>query len=370
MFAMRFARPRRTRVGPLLRASAALASVAALLVLSACDRLESSLVDRAVRAVAAVDRSAWLDDGELHVVLCGTGSPLPSAERAGPCTAVIAGGHFLLVDLGPGSNGVLGLLRLPRERIDGLLLTHFHSDHIAELGEVGMLSWALGREAPLPVYGPPGVAVVVEGFEAAYQLDSGYRIAHHGADLLPRRLRQLVPRPVSIPAEGAERVVLDADGLRVTAFSVDHAPVAPAYGYRFDYRGRSVVVSGDTAKNANLIRQARGADLLIHEALAAHLIEVARDVNADLGRPRLARIMNDILSYHTTPVEAAEVASESGVRLLVLTHLVPPPDNRLVRRLFLRGVAEAWDGEVVVGEDGLHFRLPAGSNEIHREALE
>ena len=124
-----------------------------------------------------------------------------------------------------------------------------------------------------------------------------------------------------------------------------------------------------TAGTAEL-RHASGADLLVHEALAAHLIGPASEVAAAAGFPRRAHILGDILSYHTTPVEAAGIAAESEVGLLVLTHLVPAPDNAIAKRLFMSGVAEAWDGEVVLGEDGLHLWMPSSSSEIQREMLD
>jgi ribonuclease Z len=334
-----------------------------------CERVQSALVDRVTaRAATTPDHREWLEDGALHVVLCGTGSPLPSEKRAGPCTAILAGGHFLLVDAGPGANDRMGLQRLPREAIDAVLLTHFHSDHVGELGETGMQSWALGRAAPLAVYGPPGVEAVVAGFERAYEPDTGYRVAHHGADLMPKAARALDARAVAVPDRGSA-LVLEEGPLRVTAFAVDHAPVSPAYGYRIEFAGRSVVVSGDTVPSDNLVEQARDADLLLHEALAAHLVESAERALRAAGSERRARIAHDIQGYHTTPVQAAEIAKRAGVGLLVLHHLVPPPDNAFARRMFVRGVAEAWDGEVVLGEDGMHFALPPGSDAIERETL-
>ncbi len=358
------------RWGTIGMAAAWLAAAAAATVgVSGCERVESRIVERAAKRGLEANHDAWLDDGSLHVVLCGTGSPLPSAKRAGPCTAVIAGGHFLLVDVGPGSWNHIGLWHLPAAALDGVLLTHFHSDHIAELGEAAMQSWALGRPAPLRVIGPPGVERVVAGFEEAYAQDTGYRVAHHGADLMPPATRPLQAVPVAMPESGGTGV-FDEGGLRVTMFRVDHAPVRPAVGYRFDFGGRSVVVSGDTARSDEVARQARGADVLVHEALAAHLVGVGRDVAAEAGDARRARILGDIPEYHTTPVEAAEIAKAAGVKRLVLTHLVPPPDNVVVERLFLRGVAEAWDGEVILGEDGLHLTLPGGSEEIRIESLD
>ncbi len=338
--------------------------------LSGCERIESSLVERAVQRALVPDRDEWLDDGALHVYLCGTGSPLPSRDRAGACTAFLAGGHFFLVDVGLGSNTNLGLHSLPRAALDGVLLTHFHSDHIGELGEVALQSWALGRAKPLPVYGPPGVAEVVAGFEQAYQLDTGYRVAHHGADLMPPAARALVAKTVPVPRDGETALVFEDGDLRVVAFTVDHAPVSPAFGYRIDYGDRSVLVSGDTGLDPNIVKQARGVDLLLHEVLAAHLVAAGRDAAAARGFERRARILGDIIDYHTTPVEAAQVAGEAGVGLLVFTHVVPPPPNAVAERLLMRGVDEAWSGEVVLGQDGMHFRLPRGSDAIEQEQLD
>src|SRR5690606_26014472 len=130
----------------------------------------------------------------------------------------------------------------------------------------------------------------------------------------------------------ASAVVLDADGLRITMFRVDHEPVRPAVGYRFDWRGRSVVVSGDTRKSTSVVEHARGADLLVHEALAPQFTERAVAAARRLGMERLAKLASDIPGYHTTPREAGEIAQAAGAKHLVLSHLVPPPNNFLVRR--------------------------------------
>jgi ribonuclease Z len=153
-------------------------------------------------------------------------------------------------------------------------------------------------------------------------------------------------------------------GDRTHLLAVDHAPATPAYGYRIEYGGRSVVVSGDTRRSANLARHARGADLLVHEALAAHMIEPVTAYARDHGLARWAKLTADVTTYHTTPVEAAEVAREAGVRVLALTHIVPPLPNALARRMFLRGVAQAWDGTVALGRDGMHFELAPGATTL------
>jgi len=245
-----------------------------------------------------------------------------------------------------------------------VLLTHFHSDHIGELGEARLQSWVAGRREPLAVYGPPGVQQVVDGFREAYAFDTQYRIAHHGAAAMPPAGGEAVAHTVDLPAPDAAAVVFEADGLRVTAFAVDHAPVVPAYGYRFDYRGRSVVISGDTKKSANLIQHAQGVDLLLHEALAARMIEPVTAYARAHDLTRWAKLTSDVITYHTTPVEAAEVAKAAKAHMLVFTHIVPPLPNFIARRMFLRGVSDAWDGKTVLGKDGMHFTLAPGTGAV------
>jgi ribonuclease Z len=142
-------------------------------------------------------------------------------------------------------------------------------------------------------------------------------------------------------------------------FRVDHTPVEPAVGYRFDYHGRAVVVSGDTAKSPNLTRHAKGADLLVHEALQPELVLRAAALAEQLQQPRLAKLARDIPSYHTTPAEAVEIARGAGVDHLVLTHLVPGPPNAIARRLFLAGIPSDYPGKITLGEDGMRFQLAA-----------
>jgi ribonuclease Z len=342
----------------------------ALLALAACDRIESRWVEQAAARALGGDRHDLLEDGSLHVVLCGTGSPLADAGRAGPCTAILGAGHFVLVDAGPGSQRELALRRLPRAELEAVLLTHFHSDHVGELGEARLQGWVAGRRAPLTVYGPPGVDEVVDGFERAYARDTAYRIAHHGPEAMPPEAGRAVARRIELPGPEEAALVFEADGLRVLAFAVDHAPAEPAYGYRFELGGRSVVLSGDTRRSANVLRQARGVDLLVHEALGANLIAPVTEYARSQGLSRWAKLTSDVVGYHTTPVEAAALAREAGVRVLVLTHVVPPLPNAIARRMFLRGVSEAWDGEVVLGADGMHFTLAPGATEVVRDVLD
>ncbi|MBI1814036.1 MAG: MBL fold metallo-hydrolase [Deltaproteobacteria bacterium] len=306
-----------------------------------------------------------LGDDALRVLLCGTSSPMPHPTRAKACVAVFAAGRFWVVDTGLGSWNRLAQWQVDGRNIGGILLTHFHSDHIGELGEFNLQTWAAGRPGPLRVFGPPGVERVVAGFTEAYALDSGYRTAHHGAALLPPDVGRLEAVVIAGPAEGAgPTVVVREGGLTITAFAVNHQPVSPAYGYRFDYQGRSVVVSGDTVKDAGLIAVAKGADVLVHEAQANHIVAMMREEAEKTGRTRIAKILHDIPSYHTSPVQAAEAANEAGVKFLVLYHLTPPPPVALVERAFVRGIDAVRPRDWVLADDGLLVTLPVGSNAI------
>lgn len=312
---------------------------------------------------AAKPAATLADRDELSVLLCGTGSPLPDRTRGGPCTLIAAGDSYYLVDAGLDAARDLMLWRIPLEKIRGVFLTHFHSDHIGDLGEVRLQTWVAGRKAPLAVFGPPGVERVVNGFNEVYALDDGYRTAHHGAALLPPDAAALASRPIQ------PGVVLDRDGLKVTAFLVEHHPATPAYGYRFDFHGRSIVVSGDTAPTQNLVRAAKDADVLIHEGLNPEMVGIMHDALAAAGRPRQAKIFHDIPGYHTAPIAAARIANDAHVRLLVFSHIIPMLPNRVAEKLFLRGVSDIRPEGVELGHDGLVLKLPAGGDRIDETGL-
>lgn len=305
--------------------------------------------------------SSLLEDGQLHVFLCGTAAALPDPDRAGPCTAVIAGGQFLMIDAGPASWRVVDRLNLPVSKLSAVLVTHLHSDHIGGLGEAIVQSWIAGRTQPLDVYGPAGVDDVVDGFAKVYAHDTGYRVVHHGSAFMPQNGAHAVAHVVEEPADTHSVPVFSRDGLEVRAFKVDHAPVDHAYGYRIAWRGRVVVVSGDTKRSDAVIANARGADLLLHEALASQLTERAAGRAEAIGLARTAKMAHDVHDYHTTPVEAAQVAQAAGVRELVFTHVFPPLPNALAKHLFLEGTADAFHGRRVLGEDGMRFDLAPAS---------
>jgi ribonuclease Z len=333
-------------------------------------RIATTMLAHMVEARIGHDSTAALPDG-LHVALCGTGSPLPDPTRAGPCSVVIAGKHMFVVDIGEGGARKIMAMGLPIGRVEGLLLTHFHSDHVDGIGPLMLQRW-IGRAAtaPLPVHGPPGVEAVVAGFDAAYATDAGYRTAHHGVRIAPPSGAGGVAIPFALPQPNAPVVVLARDGVRIIAFRVDHGPVRPAVGYRFDYKGRSVVFSGDTAPSASLVAAAKGADLLVHEALQPRLVGLLTTALDRHGQPNTAQITRDILNYHTTPEQAADMAKAAGVKQLLLNHIVPPIPLRFAYPAFLRDAAQHFAGPIIVGEDGMLFSLPAGATTIMQSRLQ
>jgi ribonuclease Z len=287
----------------------------------------------------------------LKVFLCGTSSPLPDPERAQACVAILAGDSLYLVDAGAGSAQVATLAQLPFERLEAVFLTHFHSDHIAALPEFNLNSWVAGRPRPLAVFGPTGVADVVDGLNDAYRLDRTYRVAHHGEELLPP---ELGPMEASLMEPGTAREFGD---LTVTSFQVNHDPIRPAVAYRFDYRGRSVVISGDAIVDPGLIDAATDADLLLQDVLSLSIIQSLERASAGT---RMENILHDIQDYHATTDDLSALVEQSGVRQLALYHLVPPPRNALFAKIFTRDLPE----DTIVTEDGMMFELPAGSEEI------
>jgi len=332
-------------------------------------KIGMTLVEPIAEKRLAIDVIADLPDG-LHVALCGSGAPLADPRRASACTAVIAGKSLYVVDTGSGSERKLELMRLNPGKVRAVLLTHFHSDHIGDLGELMMKRWAGGStKMPLDVFGPTGVDTVVRGFDQAYALDDEYRIKHHGPEIVPPSGAGGQARPFSFPPGKEETVIIDIDGLKVTAFLVDHGPVKPAVGYRFDYKGRSIVISGDTSPSQNLSRQARNADLLVHEALQRTMVRTLQNVSQKSGRINTARIMGDIQNYHTSPEEAAKIAKEAGVRHLLLTHIIPPLPVSDLKAAFLGDAKKFYQGPITIGEDGMIFSLPSENKKILKGSL-
>ena len=311
-----------------------------------------------------VDQSAKLGDG-LHAYVCGSGSPMPDADRAGPCIAVLAGNQAFIFDSGSGSVRKLMRMGFPIQKLQAEFLTHLHSDHIDGLGEALLQAWVGGhRSTPLPVYGPPGTDKVVAGFNEAYAIDSGYRVAHHGPKVVQPSGFGGAAQIIALAEGMNSQVVYDKDGVRITVILVDHGPIKPAYGYRIDYKGRSIAISGDTVYSANFAAVAKGADLMFHEAMNKDMVEALGAKMAKRGQANNAQIMHDIQNYHSSTEDAARAAKEAGVNTLVLYHLVPPLPSKLIEPMFLRNAPWLFSGTLLVGKDGMIVSLPVGSKAV------
>ncbi len=292
----------------------------------------------------------------MRVVVCGSASPLGNdPNRAQACIAVVTPEHFFLFDVGARSPVRMAQARLPMGRINGVFLTHYHSDHIAALPDVNLTSWVQGRPAPLPVYGPTGVEAVVAGFNVAYQLDRGYRTAHHGSELLAPDRGFMEANTITL-----DGVVWQDDTLTITSFSVEHPPIEPAVGYRVDYRGRSVVISGDTNTAESLFTAAKNADLLLHDALSRTLLDPMIETATEVGVPIMPTIMTDVIDYHADATTLPSRAAAAGIKQLVFYHMVPVPPNALAAKMFLRGLPDS----VILASDLHTFDLPPDSTQL------
>ena len=353
-------------MGRLLKVAIWVVSVMVVIVLTAAVFQKQILTAVATKMIQErfLHQAHKNDDG-LYAVLAGTGAPFPDINRVGPCIVVEAGGRLYIVDAGPGSTRNIGLMGFNIAKVEAILLTHFHSDHIADLGEMMLQRWAGGSNAkPVDVIGPKGVETVVDGFNRAYSLDAGYRVAFHGAATVPPSGAGGTSRPFSLSsAEDASVVLVEEGGLKITAFKVNHSPAYPAVGYRFDYRGRSLVVSGDTVPCPSLKKQSQGVDVLFHEAQQPSLIKMIHDQAGLSPNPSLTKITADIPGYHTAPEDAAKIAREAGVKHLVLYHILPPVPP-LLNHMFLGDAAKYYDGPITVAVDGLLIGLPANSDKI------
>lgn len=273
----------------------------------------------------------------IEITLLGTGSPIPDPNRAGPSTLIRAGGQLLLVDCGRGVLQRLAAAGASANTLSALLLTHLHSDHIADLGDVLITRWVTTftpDAVPLPIIGPPGTAEVVAATLKAFGHDIGYRMAHH-ADLA-------APPPVEVQEYTAGQV-WDRDGVQITVAPTDHRPVTPTIGFKIahsDENGTAaVVLAGDTVPCAGLDELAAGADALVHTV-------IRKDLIATLPQQRI----REICDYHSSVAEAAATAQRAGVGTLVLTHYIPaiaPGQEEQWRAL----AAAEFDGPIELGDD-------------------
>lgn len=301
----------------------------------------------ALLAVAVVPMGAWCQD--FRVTLLGTGSPPPAMHRFGPSILVEAGQQKFVFDAGRGAMQRLAQLNVRWRDVHSVFLTHLHSDHVVGFPDLWLTGWltpAPGREVPLNVWGPRGTVKMMSHLEQAYEYDIRIRLYDDRAH----------PDGVVILAHDiGEGVAYEHDGVKITAFEVDHAPVKPAFGYRIDYRGRSVVLSGDTRASENLIRHAKGADVLIHEVADPESFKRA-GTHAERTR--------SVVAHHLTPEQAGEVFARIQPKLAVYSHIVLPTATE---QDLIASTRKTYSGPLEVGEDLMVIEV-APKVEVRRPA--
>ena len=301
----------------------------------------------------------------LKVYFCGTGGPLFNSGRNQPCTAVQAGDSLYLIDNGVGGwNTLRAEMGAPVLNLKAIFITHLHSDHIAGVGEAAEQSWINGREEALTFIGPEGVDKLAEGFNLVYEQDRLFRKAHHEDEAVkfPLDAAFIHSEIIVIPEPDGSALALQDGELTVTAIRVSHEPIDPAFGYRFDYKGRSVVISGDTSAWPSLADAAQEADVLIHEA-QNNAMQLAQSRMISRINPRGSALLADTVTYHTEPVEALELARSARVDLLVLSHLTQAGAPGFPDR-FVEGMDLDDEVDWLLAEDGMTILLPAGSDEL------
>jgi ribonuclease Z len=267
-------------------------------------------------------------------------------ERFGPGTLVEAGKEKLLFDCGRGATQRIYQLNISFNLVNALFLTHLHSDHTLGIPDLWLTGWIMGRQVPMRVWGPPGTRELISNLERAYAFD-----VHMRRDV-----------DEQLPAEGAvveaneikEGMVYEREGVKVMAFLVDHGPVKPAFGYRVDYDGHSVTLSGDTRFSENLIRAAQGTDVLIHEVLDP---EAYSEISNTFTQAQRQKVME----HHITPEQAGMVFARVKPKLAVYSHIVPPDAPDLVAH-----TRKAYSGPLEVGEDLMSIDV-GQKIEIHRQ---
>ncbi len=321
-----------------------------VLILSNCssDKLTYSLIKKQVDK-NAVDNGYIENKEGITVVTVGTGSPFPG-DRAQTATAVFVNGHFFMFDVGAGAVQKSEKFKLPLDKLDGIFFTHYHSDHYMDLPNMISRSWQRGRAIDLHIYGPEGLNQLMASVDNFLNIDNSYRLAHHGLEVMDTAYADGIAHEFVIE-QNAYVVVYEKDGIKITAFDVTHEPIEPAVGYKIEYRGKKVVISGDTKKNELLREMAQDGVLLIHEAMVMNFQEMLAKANKEAGLDRNAHIITDIQDYHTSPGEAAEIANEANVKVLVLNHLAPAPEYRLLKSMYFNQM-EVFEGQKHLAEDG------------------
>ena len=298
---------------------------------------------------AALAGAAWLpsrsegQSSKTRLILLGTGGgPRPRKVRSASAQVIVVNDTPYVIDCGNGVARQLVFADVPLPKLRHIFITHHHSDHNADYGNLIWLAWTAGLRTPVDTWGPPPLEKMTKLFFEMNAYDISTRIADEG--------RVPLAPLVHVHELSQGGPVMQDENVKVTATLVHHPPVVPAFAYRFDAADRSIVISGDTARSDNLIKLAQGADVLVHEALYVPGVDrlVARVPNA-------AKLKQSIMSHHTTAEDAGRVAEAAGVKTLVLSHLVPPDDPAITDQMWIDAARAHFRGLVILGKDLLEI---------------
>jgi ribonuclease BN (tRNA processing enzyme) len=292
-----------------------------------------------IGAASLLSRLPPAQEPSMRLVLLGTGGgPSPKRGVSGPAQVIVVGDTLYVVDCGDGVARQLVSADLSLLKLRHIFITHHHSDHNADYGNLFWLAWASGLATRVDAWGPPPLARMTQLFLEMNAYDIRTRIIDEG-------------RPPLAPLVHAHEFseggsVMKDDNVTVTAARVDHPMVVPAFAYRFDGPGRSIVISGDTARSDRLVELARGADILVHEALWVPAVDriLVRD-------PHASTLRKHLLDSHTAAEDCGKVAHAAGVKTLVLSHFVPGGDSTITDQMWIDAAGKYFRGPVVVGKD-------------------
>lgn len=290
------------------------------------------------------------------VILGSKGGPAIRPGGPSPTSMLLElGGRTIVVDCGLGVSRGLVEAGIGLKGLDLIVITHLHSDHVLELGALLHTAWTTGLDHPVRVYGPPGTGHCWSRFAQAMEFDIEIRISDEGRP----DIRDLVQ-----VEEFADGPVLEENGLTVTALRVDHPPVTDCFALRFDHADGSVVFSSDTAFFPPLADFARGADVLVHEAMLAEGVDrlVARTGNG-------ARLKEHLLASHSFAAEAGRIATDAGVGRLVLNHLIPADDPAITPAHWEAAARETWAGPLTIASDGLLVDIAEAAQRTNEAAV-
>jgi ribonuclease BN (tRNA processing enzyme) len=292
---------------------------------------------------ALVGRATFAQEPRTRLILLGTGGgPRPRRASSAAAQVIVTGNTAYVIDCGNGVARQLAFAGVPVTSLRHVFITHQHSDHTADYGNLIWLSWTAGLNTRVDTWGPPPLKRMTKLFFEMNASDIRTRIANEG--------RPPLEPLVNVHELRSPGFVMSDGNVRVTAALVDHPPVVPAFGYRFDAHDRAIVISGDTAPSDNVVALARNADVLVHSVMYPPAIDRLVD-----RVPNAPALKASILAHQTSAEEAGRIAERAGVKTLVLSHLVPADDPQVTDTMWIEAAQRQFSGRVVLGKDLLEI---------------